>query len=30
MKLVDVEYTFDVSKIIFFFTAEVGLTFRIW
>ncbi|MGI6630691.1 MAG: PSP1 domain-containing protein [Bacillota bacterium] len=28
MKLVDVEYTFDVSKIIFFFTAEGRVDFR--
>jgi cell fate regulator YaaT (PSP1 superfamily) len=28
MKLVDVEYTFDVSKIIFYFTAEGRVDFR--
>lgn len=28
MKLVDVEYTFDVSKIIFYFTAEGRIDFR--
>ena len=27
MKLVDVEYTFDRNKIIFYFTADGGLTF---
>ncbi len=28
MKLIDVEYTFDVSKIIFYFTAEGRVDFR--
>jgi len=28
MKLVDVEYTFDVSKIVFYFTAEGRIDFR--
>lgn len=28
MKLVDVEYTFDVNKIIFYFTADGRIDFR--
>ncbi len=28
MKLVDVEYTFDNSKVIFYFTAEKRVDFR--
>ncbi len=30
MKLIKVEYTFDRNKIIFYFTAEGGLTFVSW
>ena len=30
MKLIDVEYTFDNNKILFYFTADGRVDFRSW